>query len=250
MLEEGFTLTELGMLGSILSITYGISKFISGVMGDKSNPRYFMSIGLIMTGIFNICFSFSNGWILMALFWAGNAWFQGWGWPGCAKTLTHWYSQSERGRWWSIWNTSHNIGGAIIPIMIALIATQFGWRYAMFIPGVFCIIAGFILMNYLRDVPQSMGLPPIETYRKEPSAPAEDKKVSATVKQILFEYVLFNRYLWIMAAAYFFIYVIRIGFNDWGMVYLIKTKGYSKMQAASSLVWFEIGGFLGSLAAG
>lgn len=29
MLEEGFSLSELGMLGSILSITYGVSKFVS-----------------------------------------------------------------------------------------------------------------------------------------------------------------------------------------------------------------------------
>ena len=39
MLEEGFSLSELGMLGSILSITYGVSKFVSGIIGDKSNPR-------------------------------------------------------------------------------------------------------------------------------------------------------------------------------------------------------------------
>ena len=134
MLEDGFSFSELGMLGSILSITYGISKFVSGVMGDKSNPRYFMSIGLILTGIFNIGFALSSTWILLAVFWGLNAWFQGWGWPGCAKLLTHWYSQSERGRWWSIWNTSHNLGGAVIPIIIAFIAHHYGWRFSMFIP--------------------------------------------------------------------------------------------------------------------
>src|SRR3989339_370497 len=65
MLDEGFSLAELGMLGSILSITYGFSKFISGIIGDKSNPRYFMSFGLILTGIFNIGFGFSSAWIIL-----------------------------------------------------------------------------------------------------------------------------------------------------------------------------------------
>lgn len=52
--ELGLENWELGLLGSILSISYGASKFVSGIIGDRSNPRYFMAIGLILTGIFNI----------------------------------------------------------------------------------------------------------------------------------------------------------------------------------------------------
>ncbi len=251
MIEEGFSLSEVGMLGTILSITYGISKFVSGVIGDKSNPRYFMSLGLILTGIFNIGFGLSTTWLLFAFFWGLNAWFQGWGWPGCAKLLTHWYSQSERGRWWSIWNTSHNLGGAVIPIIIAFFAHHYGWRSAMCVPGVICIIAGLFLMNRLRDIPQSLGLPPIEKFKNEEQLLVikEDKKSSLTTKEILFEHVLCNKYIWIMAVVYFFIYIIRIGFNDWGMVYFVN-KGYSKVQSAGWICLFEVGGFLGSLFAG
>lgn len=46
-----------------------------------------------------------------------NAFFQGWGWPPCSKILNTWYSRNERGLWWAIWNTSHNLGGAIIPLI-------------------------------------------------------------------------------------------------------------------------------------
>ena len=251
MLEEGFSFSELGMLGSILSITYGISKFVSGIMGDTSNPRYLMSIGLILTGVFNIGFGLSSTWILLAIFWGLNAWFQGWGWPGCAKLLTHWYSQSERGRWWSVWNTSHNLGGAIIPIVIAFIAHHYGWRFAMLIPGLLAIVVGFFLINRLRDVPQSLGLPPIEKFKNEECSTHLKGSIPRflTVKQILFDFVLSNKYIWIMSVVYFFIYIIRIGFNDWAMVYFVM-KGCSKMQAAGFILWFELGGFLGSLTSG
>ena len=249
MLEQGFTLAELGMLGSVLSITYGFSKFISGIMGDRTNPRYFMALGLILTGICNLCFGLSTLWILLALFWGLNAWFQGWGWPGCAKLLTHWYSQSERGTWWSLWNTSHNVGGALIPLVAVFCAHYLGWRFAMFVPGVLSILVGFFLINRLRDVPQSLGLPPIETFKGE-GLPPSSKEVAPSVRKILFEYVLCNEYIWMIAFAYFFIYIIRIGFNDWSLVYLIKFKGYPEMQAATCVLWFEIGGFLGSLFAG
>jgi len=56
MLDLGLDKAQLGILGSILYITYGISKFVSGVMSDQSNPRYFMAIGLIITGFTNIFF--------------------------------------------------------------------------------------------------------------------------------------------------------------------------------------------------
>ena len=88
-------------------------------MADRSNPRYLMGFGLILTGLFNIFFGLSSSVLVFAIFWGLNGWFQGWGWPPCNRLLTHWYSQKERGRWWGAWNTSHSVGGALIPIIVA-----------------------------------------------------------------------------------------------------------------------------------
>lgn len=250
--ELGLGKFELGLLASILSLTYGASKFVSGILGDKSNPRYFMSIGLILTGIFNILFGMSSALWAFALFWGLNGWFQGWGWPGCAKLLSHWYSQSERGRWWSSWNTSHNLGAALITIIVPFFAELYGWRCAMYVPGLICILGGFYLMSALRDTPQSMGLPKIEKYRNDyPSDHStQEEKTELTSREILFEYVLRNKFIWILSIASFFVYVIRTAINDWSMLYLVEAKGYSNLQAGFCVTWFEIGGFLGSLAAG
>lgn len=247
--ELGLGKFELGILASTLSLSYGASKFLSGILGDKSNPRYFMAIGLILTGIFNIFFGMSSSLLAFAVFWGLNGWFQGWGWPGCAKLLTHWYSQSERGRWWSIWNTSHNLGGFVIAIFGAFCAELFGWRFAMYIPGILCIAAGFFLINRLRDTPQSLGLPPIEKFRGETASKGAEKTELST-REILFEYVLRNKFIWVLAIAYFFVYVIRTAVNDWSMLYLVEVKHYSNITAGMCVCWFEIGGFLGSLAAG
>ena len=100
--DLGFTKGDLGMLGSIMAITYGLSKFLSGILTDRANPRYFMAFGLMLTGVFNIFFGLSSTLIMCAVFWGLNGWFQGWGWPPCARLLTHWYSQKERGTWWEI----------------------------------------------------------------------------------------------------------------------------------------------------
>ena len=179
-----------------------------------------------------------------------NGWFQGWGWPPCARLLTHWYAKNERGRWWGVWNTSHNIGGAIIPLLVVVIASYAGWRMAMYIPGVICIFMGFFLINRLRDTPVSLGLPPIEEYKGGGISEEDRVTDKMSKKQLLLDVVLRNKYIWILGCAYFFIYVIRTAVNDWGQLYLYETKNFSLLAAGACIFSFEIGGFLGSLVAG
>ena len=141
--DLAFTKGQLGFLSSILSITYGLSKFASGILSDRSNPRYFMAVGLFLTGLMNIFFGLSSSIWMFAVFWGLNGWFQGFGWPPCARFLTHWYSQSERGSWWSTWNVSHNVGAFLIPWVVGACLQYFGWRFAMYVPGVLCILCSF-----------------------------------------------------------------------------------------------------------
>lgn len=242
---------DLGILGSILAITYGGSKFLSGMLSDRSNPRFFMSLGLILTGVVNICFGLSSSVLFFAIFWGLNGWFQGWGWPPCARLLTYWYSQTERGTWWGFWNSSHSVGGALIPFLAGFCAQYWGWRYAMYVPGILCIGVGLFMINRLRDTPRSLGLPSIEKYRDDyPAVKIQDESEQSSIKQILFEHVLNNKYIWLLAISYFFVYVIRTAVNDWSALYLYETKGYSIVMANACVSWFEIGGVLGSLSAG
>lgn len=252
--DLGFDITSIAALESLLWITYGISKFLSGMISDKSSLRYFMGFGLILTGVFNIFFGLSSSLLFFGIFLGLNGFFQGWGSPPCAKLLTYWYSQKERGRWWGVWNTSHNLGGALIPIICTIAIQAFGWRYAMFLPGTLAIIAGIFLINRLRDTPRSIGLPTIEKhnddYPENKDRDEVDKEKKSSAKEILFEHVLKNKYIWVLAISYFFVYIIRTALNDWIHIYLIQEKGYTKMIAAVCISSFEVGGFIGSLAAG
>jgi MFS transporter, OPA family, sugar phosphate sensor protein UhpC len=244
---------ELGIMGTIFALTYGISKFFNGVLSDQSNPRYFMSVGLILTGVCTILLGcFSSLWAF-ALFWGLNGWFQGFGWPPCVKLLSHWYSRSERGSWWSSFSVSQNVGGFLAPWIVGICLWYCGWRWAIFLPGIVCIAGGFFLMNRLVDVPRTLGLPPVEKFRNDEAASAvaeeeEDKEVWSG-KQILFS-VLKNKYVWILAAAYFFVYFVRTGMSDWTLLFMMESKGYSSVQAGGIVSLFEVGGFLGMFSAG
>jgi MFS transporter, OPA family, sugar phosphate sensor protein UhpC len=248
--DLGFDKSQLGILGSILSISYGISKFTSGVISDQTNPRYMMAIGLIVTGVMNICFGLSSSLIFFAIFWGINGLFQGFGSLPCARFLTQWYSHSERGSWWSVWNVSQNVGGFLIPWIAGITLQYFGWRYAMYVPGILCISMGFFLINRLRDTPQSLGLPAIEKYRNDYVDKTEDTTQKLSAKRILIDLIFKNSYLWLLAIAYFFVYAVRIGIGDWTALFLVELKGYSSIGANGCVSLFEVGGFFGSLSAG
>ena len=249
--DLGWDKSDIGMMGTLFYLTYGCSKFISGMISDRANPRYIMGIGLIATGIINICFGLSSSILAFTLLWVANAWFQGWGWPACSKLLTTWYSRSERGLWWSCWNTAHNVGGAFIPLLVGFLTLHYGWRYGFFIPGIIAIVIGLGLCWRLRNKPTVMGLPSVGLWRHDHLEIAQENEgIGLTQRQILFKYVLTNKYLWLLAMSYVLVYIVRTAINDWGNLYLTEQHHYSLFSANGALSLFEIGGFLGSLVGG
>jgi len=249
--DLGLEKADIGMMGTLFYICYGLSKFFSGMISDRSRPRYFMGIGLIATGIINVLFGFSSSIVLFTFLWMLNAWFQGWGWPACSKLLTTWYSQSERGQWWGVWNTAHNVGGALIPILVSYLTLHYSWRYGFIIPGGIGITIGLFLCFYLRDTPASMGLPSIGNWRKDKlELLHENEGIDLPYRDILRKYVLTNKYIWLLAISYVLVYVVRTSINDWGNLYLTEKYHYDLVTANSALSLFEVGGFFGSLIAG
>ncbi|MDD7805577.1 MAG: MFS transporter family glucose-6-phosphate receptor UhpC [Endozoicomonas sp. (ex Botrylloides leachii)] len=249
--ELGMEKADIGILSTLFYIIYGCSKFLSGIISDRSNPRFFMGIGLIATGIINIFFGLSSSLLAFSLLWSLNAFFQGWGWPPCSKLLNFWYSRSERGAWWAVWNTAHNLGGALIPLLAGFCALHFGWRYGLIVPGMLAIVIGLFLCVRLRDKPSTMGLPSIGQWRKDALEQVHEQDASGlSTRDILLQYILKSRMLWLLALASILVYVVRTAINDWGNLYLTEVHNYNLVSANSAATFFEIGGFLGSLVAG
>ncbi|HDM8207620.1 TPA: MFS transporter [Vibrio campbellii] len=249
--DLGLDKADIGMIGTLFYITYGLSKFISGTISDRSNPRFFMGVGLIATGLINIAFGFSSSLVALAALWVMNAWFQGWGWPSCSKLLTTWYSRSERGFLWAIWNTAHNVGGALIPLLVGFLTYHYSWREGFIVPGVIGVILGVIVCWRLRDKPTTQGLPTVGQWRDDKLELAQENHGQGlSYKEILKQYVFNNKYIWLLAFSYVLVYIVRTAINDWGNLYLTEQHHYSLINANAALSMFEIGGFVGSLVAG
>lgn len=198
-LELGLTKDDIGLLGTLFYLCYGASKFISGMVCDRSQARWFMGVGLLITGILNILFMFCQSLGGLLLVWALNGFFQGWGWPPCARLLTSWYSRNERGFWWGCWNTSINIGGAAVPLLAGYLAAEWGWQAALLVPGIIGILIGLWLCRQLCDKPQQQGLPSVGQWRRDAlEIRQEQQSPPMPMRQILRETILGNRTIWLL----------------------------------------------------
>ena len=67
IVDEGiFSETELGIIGSVLFFTYALGKFTNGFLADRSNINRFMTTGLLVTALVNLCLGFTHSFILFA----------------------------------------------------------------------------------------------------------------------------------------------------------------------------------------
>ncbi len=251
MKELGFSKTEMGMIWSALYLSYGVSKMVNGVIGDRANPRYFMAIGLFLSAVCNLFFGWAASLTTLAIAWALNGWFQGMGWPACARGMSQWFSASERGRTFGVWNISHQVGGGLILILAGYLTQNYGWRYSMWVPAVIGVFGAAGIVWILRDTPESMGLPSIEQWKNDHEGAVKAEKSGAeSVRDILFKHVLNNRQIWFLSLANFFVYLVRYGAMDWAPTYLVEVKHSSLAVAAAKTSLFEFLGIAGTLVAG
>lgn len=262
----GIGTAQLGLFLTLHDLLYGVSKFGNGILADRSNPRYFMAAGLLLSALANLAFGLSSSVAILGLLWLANGWFQGMGFPPCARILSHWVAPPDRGVIWGIWNSSHQVGAALIFVFAGALVSHAGWRAGFVVPALCALVVSAYLANRLRDTPASLGLPAVaESKDPPPSLPAVTgpKQESGSGKQesvgstrnedfhsYLQDHVFGNPALWFLCLANLFVYVIRYGVMNWAPMYLSTVRGQSLLHASGSLAGFEMAGLVGALAAG
>jgi OPA family glycerol-3-phosphate transporter-like MFS transporter len=212
-----------------------------------------MATGLLLTAICNFAFGSVENYTVHLLLWALNGFIQGMGWPPCGRSIGHWFSLRERGSYFAIWNIAHNIGGGLAGILAAYAASNYGWPAAFYFPGVIATIGSVYLFWRLRDTPQSVGLPSVEEFKNDYPEGEEqhglhEKELST--KELFFDHIFKNKYLWLVAIANFFVYIVRYSMLDWGPTYLREVKEATLTGGGIAILIIEFGGIPSTLLMG
>jgi OPA family sugar phosphate sensor protein UhpC-like MFS transporter len=246
LIDNGiFTVEELGMIGAALYYGYATGKLLNGFAADHFRPRVFFSVSILISALLNLLMGWSSLlWLSIAL-WAMNGWFQGMAAPAAVISISNWFTIGERGRAYGIWSASHAIGEGLTYFAIAAVVSAWGWRYGFITPGILCIGVAAWVYSFLRDAPQTMGLPDVHEFHGEPAAPANEKGTWATQK------IIFGiGAIWVVALASALMYVTRYAINSWGILYLQEARGYSLVGAGKLMAIYGVAGIAGSIAYG
>ncbi|MBA4146991.1 MAG: MFS transporter [Verrucomicrobia bacterium] len=243
--DLGISKSDLGLFLTLHGLLYGVSKFVNGYLGDRSNARTFMVFGLVLSALCNVAFGFSSAVFAFGIFWMLNGWFQGMGFPPCARLMTHWFPPKELATKMSIWNTSHSIGAGLVLVLCGYLVA-FGWRWCLFGPAIIAFVGAIFLWFTLRDTPRSVGLPELTETESSQSATESSAEFKAFVRKQVFG----NPYIWLLAIANFFVYTMRYAILDWGPTLLGEWKGVSIQHAGWMVAAFEVSGVAGMLVAG
>lgn len=243
--DLGITKSDLGLFLTLHGVIYGLSKFANGILGDRCNARVFMVAGLVASALMNVGFGLSSTGLMLGVFWMANGWFQGMGFPPCARLMTHWFSPRELATKMSFWNTSHSIGASLVVVLCGYLVAG-GWRLCFLVPAALALGSAWVLHQVLRDRPQSVGLPELP----ETETPGKGEAGEEPWGRFAWRAVFCNPYIWLIALANFFVYTVRYAVLDWGPTLLHEYKGIELSHAGWMVAAFEVSGIAGMLLTG
>ena len=249
LIDSGlFSIGDLGLVGSAYFYGYALGKFFNGFFADYANVRRFFTFGLITSGLINVSMGLNQSLLLWVVFWFLNGWVQGIGAPSCAIALTNWFSTKERGRYYGIWSTAHSIGEGLTFIGSAALVNYFSWRAGFIGPGILLIIITIVGYKYLQESPKSLGLPSVDSWKKE----LDTKPLLKNFNEIMNNQLMIIKYpsIWILGLASSTMYITRYAINSWGILYLQEIRGYSLIEAGSIIGLNTFTGILGCVAYG
>ncbi len=256
LIDEGIlTAAQLGLIGSALLFVYAIGKFMNGFIADYCNIRRFMAVGLFVSALVNLligALGFFDSmiptlviFVAFAILWGINGWMQSMGSAPGVISLSRWFAQSQRGTYYSFFSTSPYIGEFISYNLLALVVGWMGWQYGFVFAALAGVIGSAIILIFVSDTPESMGLPSIqdlsgEKMTKEDSLPTKE----------LQKMVLKHPGIWIIALSSAFIYITKYAIAGWGVLFLQKVRGFDLTAASQVIAFSAVFGILGTVLAG
>lgn len=258
IIDDGIlTPGQIGIIGSAMLFAYAIGKFVNGFLADYCNIRRFMSIGLLLSALFNLImgslglmhgflgFSTAILFIAFAIIWGMNGWTQSMGAPPGVISLSRWFPLSKRGTFYSIFCATPYIGKFLSLVLTSHIVLLVGWEFGFIFSAVAGLIGAAVIVIFVSDTPESKGLPSVQ----ELSSEKIQKSDSMPTKELQ-KAVLRHPGIWIIALSSAFVYITQYGISNWGVLFLQKAKDYSLKDAAFIIGISEAVGVVGTIFAG
>jgi len=266
--------TFLGLLDTSYLFSYAFFMFWSGIVAERMDLRYFLSGGMILSGIFTFLFGLANnvnihslGYFIAIQVILGM--FQATGWPGVVSVMANWFGKGRRGMIMGLWN-SHTSLGNILGSLIAGAFVTDNWGLSFTVPGIIIASVGFLIFFFLAPTPGDVDMPgwnsPSNTdpeENEETNPLIEDKEdegeennpvltVDVPREETAIGFVGALRIPGVLEFSFclFFSKLVSYTFLYWLPNYIHSTSGVDAKESAILSTIFDLGGIIGGTIAG
>uniref|UniRef100_A0A8C1HF88 Glucose-6-phosphate exchanger SLC37A2 n=1 Tax=Cyprinus carpio carpio TaxID=630221 RepID=A0A8C1HF88_CYPCA len=240
-----------GVLDNCFLVAYAIGMFFSGIFGERLPLRYYLSSGMILSGIFTALFGLGFYWQIHSLWYyclvqALNGLVQTTGWPAVVACVGNWFGKGKRGFIMGIWN-SHTSVGNILGSLIAGVYVSSAWGLSFIVPGIIIAAAGVICFLFLVEskclvvrVLSFIFYLPIPSNHRSKYHPVIFAHRVVFILQGVVEFSLCL--LFAKLVSYTFLY--------WLPLYIANVAHFDPKKAGDLSTLFDVGGIVGGILAG
>uniref|UniRef100_A0A8C6SDG1 Glucose-6-phosphate exchanger SLC37A2 n=1 Tax=Neogobius melanostomus TaxID=47308 RepID=A0A8C6SDG1_9GOBI len=153
--------TLFGLLDNCFLVAYAVGMFFSGMFGERLPLRLYLTVGMLLSGLFTCLFGLGFYWNIHSLTYYAiiqvmNGLAQTTGWPAVVACVGNWFGKGKRGLIMGVWN-SHTSVGNILGSLIAGAFVSSAWGLSFIVPGAIIAATGLLCFCLLVDKPEDVG---------------------------------------------------------------------------------------------
>lgn len=267
--------TLFGVLDNCFLVAYAIGMFFSGIFGERLPLRYYLSVGMLSSGLFTCLFGLGFYWNIHSLWYYAvvqvfNGLMQTTGWPAVVACVGNWFGKGKRGFIMGVWN-SHTSVGNILGSLIAGAFVSTAWGLSFIVPGLIIASTGVLCFFFLVEKPEDVNCIPPQHHseQSEETEPLLHNSVHAAAAASAgaitaeppeggehdAEAISFCGALRIPGVVEFslcllFAKLVSYTFLYWLPLYISNVAHFDAKEAGDMSTLFDVGGIVGGVMAG
>jgi len=229
--EFDVTFAELGLAPVVMSVMAALMQTPYGFLVDRFGARRFLIANTLVMSLAISLMAFATGYwqvlVLAAISGTANAVYH----PADYSILAGSIRQEKMGQAFAIHTLTGNVGFALAPPVVALLAGVVGWREALLVLG-------------LLGVPVAAAIQWQSAILREQTR-AEKERGRMTVRELLFDRTLVLFFIFYLLGS-----MAGSGVQAWLITILHEVKGIDVALASTTLTAYMLGSVSGILAGG
>lgn len=265
----------LGILDTLFMISYAVGLYISGIIGDRYEPRKVLAFGMISTSIVVsvfgfVCeiFKFYNKFLYIIL-WILNGLLQSTGWPSMIAVMGNWFGKSTRGFILGMWSACASVGNIFGALMVSSVI-EYGYEYSFIVTALFICSMGVLTYFSLVSHPKDIGLvstdesvvnsqseedqqPLLNEESENASEDSQDddiEQVPVNSHKLGFSKALCIPGVVPYSLAYASLKLVNYSFFFWLPFYLTNKYNWNEAFADKISIFYDVGGIVGGIVCG